>query len=314
MEEDANTSKTIIVGPSVAFESYWEINSENIPSHYSKIKADNYQTEIGGSSANLIAALINQGYHPDLVQFVGPDMQGDFYSHILNDVPTRSGIRTTTIPCLKRTNASNIIREKNGDKVSEHVYEFKGAIVTSIFMENRDVIKSAFKGFEWKIASGIRDSNEEKLFLKDNFGSDSNNILIPKIDLIQNEQFSSVVSMMDVISMNETEFKSSKMHIKDYHELGVSLLIITNSDKGGRFSFLGNSEQYEAYDNHYSEIYETGAGDWFTASLCVSLLNQNIKKIRETGFENVKQAVLYASRIAGIKVGIQGASNGPSHD
>lgn len=308
---ETTATKDFIVGPSVGFETYLDIiQNEQLP-HYAKIQAEGYRTEIGGSSYNIMMALLKQGYTSDLIQFVGKK-EDDLYGNLLRTISI-PGIRTTTIPCLCRTHASTIIRKLKDDDMKEEVIEFKGSIDTNAFYDHRDVIKSAYDGFEWKIASGIRDSNEEMLFLMDNFGENSTNVLIPKIDLIKSDHWKKVIPLMDIIFMNNAEFKATQMSAKEYHELGLPLLVVTNGDKGGKFYFMGEMHEYEAHNVGFATIYETGAGDWFAGSSCVSFKRQGIKKIQETELENIVEAINYASKIAGIKISVPGASNGPSN-
>ncbi len=307
---DAAINKDFIVGPSVGFETYWDIDQDKQLPHYSKIQAEEYRTEIGGSSYNITMALVKQGCNADLLQFIGKGTD-DLYGNLLRSISV-PGVRTTTIPCLCHTHTSSIHRTRKGEHQEEHVLEFKGSMNTNAFYEHREVIKSTYDGYEWKIASGIRDSNEEMLFLVDNFCGGSTNVLIPKIDLIKSDHWKNVIPLMDIIFMNSAEFNSIPMKIKDYHELGLPLLVITNGEKGGKFSFNGKVKEYEAINLGFSEIYETGAGDWLAGSCCASLKKQGIKRIRETGIDKITEAILYASKVTGVKVGMPGASNGPS--
>lgn len=306
-----NTIPKIVVGLSTVLEICWGVDENDQEKNYAKKQAD-LRVEVGGSSYNILQAMIKQGCNPDFVQFAGGS-ESDYFGYLLKNILVVDGIRTTTIPCFSDTRVSSInrLKQSNG-KVLENVYENKYSINSNLFEEHYETLKSALSGFDWKILSGIKDSNEENRLLTDNFSKDSNNVLIPKIDLVKANHWKKIVSIADIIFLNRIEFESSGMSIKEYHELGLPFLVITNSDKGGEFSFNGKHEKYEAFNYGFSEIYETGAGDWFAASTCISLIRKNILKVRESGFENIKEAIGYASRIAGIKIGTPGASNGPS--
>ncbi|MDQ5971619.1 MAG: PfkB protein [Patescibacteria group bacterium] len=289
-----------------------EVENPNV--NYSKKPLDDHQITMGGSTPNIVNGLQKQGYPSTLIGFTGPGGKDDPALNLLNSIEI-PGLTITAVPCLGKTSLSTILRgDPHNKNFDEHLYEYKGTIIQEKFLEYRENLKKSCDGFDWKIASGVKNSNPEMLFLTDNFGDDSNNFLIPKMDLVKDVEFRSIVPIMDVIPMNLAEYQSGNLKIEDYHELGVSLIIITDSGNGGSYSFRGTSGTYDAYLCGYTKIYETGAGDWFVASVIVSLINQGIVKIKDATFENIKTAIEYAARIAGIKVGIKGASNGPSHD
>lgn len=302
-----NYKPRITVGCSVVKEYYCTWNASDEIKNYAKTPASITEDK-GGSSYTIARALKTQGFHPDLVEFVG--------RHNENCSPkneNRNGLSITSIPCLDHTSSSCILRTIREDgSTEERLKEDKGVIDPIQFQIHRDIIKSSFQNADWRIASGVKDSNEEMLFLSDNFTPGSNNILIPKIELVQSEQWKRIVPMMSMICMNKTEFKASGMKLKDYHDLGLPLIIVTDGAKGGEFSFNGETMSYEAFNCNYSEFHETGAGDWFSASVNIPLWKKSIPNIKDAGFENIKEGILYASRIAGIKIGTPGASNGPS--
>jgi sugar/nucleoside kinase (ribokinase family) len=298
----------ILVGKSLTLELYLEETGEH--NGYDKIGLTNYELGIGGSSFLIANALNKLECSPTLLGFIGYEDRSGLLE-LLNHNMSQAGIAIKTIPCLEKTNISVIDRISN----RELIHEYKSPIISGEFMKQRDDLKRYFSSYEWRIASGVGDSEEEMLMTADMFDSRSNNVLIPKINLLQSsEKLRSLLPHTNILSINNYEFLQSALTLKEFNECGVDLIIVTNSNKGGMYSFHGEEASYEAFPIEHSEIFPTGAGDWFTASIVAYLVRNNIASVSNATFKEIEHAILFAAEIAAKKIGCKGAVNGPTLD
>lgn len=301
-----NSTAQIMVGPSLNLEFYQ--NPTHKTNGYDKVELSGYEVGIGGSSFLIANALRNLGYSPELIAFMGPGDDSDLLFDVLNKKITKTGIGLKPISCLKETSTSFIERQTSGREI---IREFKSEIIQEKFLESHNEITNFCEPYDWKIASGIGTRNAELIFVQEIFRENSINVLIPKMTLIESEQFKSILPLVDIICINQHEFEASKMELKEFHDLGIKLTVVTDSDKGGRFCFLGNEGSYDAHIPVTSEVYPTGAGDWFTASLISYLIKEDVKNLKDTRLNTIKEALNFAAEIAGKKVCFKGALNGP---
>ena len=290
-------SKPVLVFPSINWEIY--LHTDNEHNGYDKLLVDDYDMVAGGSSLTIARALIYHNCLPTLFGLVGEnDRTG------LTDRISQSGITFKAVDCLKKTNMSIIQRTVEG---RELIYEHKSDLAEKNLAAIADDLKKHADSFQWRIGSGF---SKELLFLKDLFDQNSNNILIPKRNLLQSEKFKEVLPLVNVVSFNKQEFAESKLSFKDFHKEGVDLVIVTNNSHGGEFSFHGRHESYKPYPIPESaEKFPTGAGDWFTSSTLADLINKGVKKIRDANFTDIRDAIEFAAKISAKKVLHRGASN-----
>lgn len=279
--------------------------------------------ELGGTSSNIAKAMAKMGIQSTLYVLTG--YNDDFYTHCFRYALEHSHekIKTIDFPVLERGHMGFI--PIDGIKKMSQVFGYKGKVQPDKVHLCTEIIKNDFNQTAWRIATGVRPSEVE--LVKALFGENQKGFryLNPRMDLIESKNvFFDLLEQTDVLVVNRDEYEAC---IK-YKEIcsrsgiqklfGVSLVVVTKDKNGGKFSLQNKltdtNEKFDAYTDYIEEgkeIYPTGAGDWFAGSLISSLIETK-KSIYEITKSEIIDAIYFASKIAGKKITIVGAGNGPS--
>lgn len=279
--------------------------------------------ELGGTSSNVAKAMAKMGIATTLYALTG--YNDDFYSHCFRYALAHSpGIHTVEFPILEQGHMAFI--PIDGVKKTSQVFGYKGTIQPNKITNCIEIIKkdAAEAKNVWRIATGVRppEANLVKALFGENHGF---RYLNPRLDLIQSKDlFFDLLKETDVLVINHTEYEACT-HYKEIGSrsdiqkiFGVSLVVVTKDKDGGKYSLSNNvtevAEKFDACTDYLSEgieIFCTGAGDWFAGAL-VSRFVKLGKSILDITKEEIIDAIKFASRVAGKKITMRGAGNGPS--
>jgi sugar/nucleoside kinase (ribokinase family) len=277
--------------------------------------------ELGGTSSNVAKAMAKMGIPTTLYALTG--YNDDFFSHCFRYALKKSpGINTIEFQILEQGNMAFIPIDEV-KKVSQ-VFGSKGKIQPDKIASCIEIIKNDVAENVWRIATGVRSPEVElvKALLGNHRGF---RYLNPRVDLIQSKEiFFDLLKQTDVLVINHAEYIACISHKEinsrsDIQKMfGVSLVIVTCDQYGGKFAlandFTDTKRQFDACTDYITdgvEIFPTGAGDWFAGAL-ISCFVKLGKSILEITNEEIIDAVYFASRVAGKKITIRGAGNGPS--
>lgn len=277
--------------------------------------------ELGGTSSNMAKAMAKMGVEAKLYALTG--YNDDFYSHCFHYAMKHSlGVKTIEFPILEQGHMAFI--PIDGVKKVSQVFGYKGKIQPDKIASCVEIIKNDVEKNVWRIATGVRPPEVElvKALLGNHRGF---RYLNPRVDLIQSKEiFFDLLKQTDVLVINHAEYIACTSHKEinsrsDIQKMfGVSLVIVTHDSDGGKFlltnEFTETRGQFDACTDYITdgvEIFPTGAGDWFAGALisCFVKLEKSIFKITK---EEIIDAITFASRVAGKKITMRGAGNGPS--
>lgn len=279
-----------------------------------------FTCDLGGTSANTAKALSNMGIPSRLYALTG-------YNNDLNTVNLRyaldhspDNISTVEFNILEKSHLG--FTPVDGVKKTSQVFGFKGQLQTNKIQNCVQAIKKNSKKNVWKVATGVRPQEVElvKALFGESYGF---RYLNPRINLIKEKKiFFDLLKQTDILVMNQAEFDACSNYeevnsMDDLHEkFGISLIIVTKSEEGGKFSLKNNSKIQGKYDACFDyikdgvEIYQTGTGDWFGGSF-LSIIDKTEKSIYDVNEDDILKAINFARRVAGKKVTMAGPNNGP---
>ncbi|MFA6392800.1 MAG: PfkB family carbohydrate kinase [Candidatus Paceibacterota bacterium] len=279
--------------------------------------------ELGGTSSNVAKAMAKMGIQSTLYTLTG--YNDDFYTHCFRYALKYSHekIQTVEFPILEQGHMGFI--PIDGIKKSSQVFGYKGNLLPSKISDCIKIIEQDVGKNVWKIATGTRPSESD--LVKALFGENHKGFryLNPRMDLIQSKEiFFNLLRQTDVLVINHAEYEACT-HYKEIGSradiqkmFGVSLVVVTKDRDGGKYSLSNNvtevTEKFDAYTDYIfdgEEIFPTGAGDWFAGSL-ISFFVKTGKSILEITEEEIKEAIYFAAKVAGKKITMRGAGNGPS--
>lgn len=277
--------------------------------------------ELGGTSSNVAKAMAKMEVETKLYALTG--YNDDFYSHCFHYAMKHSpGVRTIEFPILEQGHMAFI--PIDGVKKVSQVFGYKGKIQPDKIASCIEIIKNDAEENVWRIATGVRPP-EVKL-VKALFGNHHGfRYLNPRVDLIQSKKiFFDLLRQTDVLVINHAEYIACTSYkeissLSDIQKMfRVSLVVVTCDKDGGKFALKNNvtdtKKQFSACTDYITdgvEIFPTGAGDWFAGATisCFVKLKKSILEITE---EEIIDAISFASKVAGKKITIRGAGNGPS--
>lgn len=300
--------------PEIALVGF-SINSEIIPSYdgrtpLEKAPLASIVANIGGTSANVALAIQTFGGSSKLLALMGEG--DDLQTHILKYVLRNCKIPYIDFPILSTSHIAFIPE----DGIQTRVFGLKGKILDQKLSSTIDEISK--ETGKWRIATGVRIEEVElvlSLFNK-HIGFRSLN---PRMELIKNKPvFFELLKSVDLLILNMAEYRECKVTSpSELHKYGPSLVIVTDSENGGMFSHKKTgAEIFPActdYIKEESRLFTTGAGDWFHGSF-ISKCMEIGKPFSELDLSEITDFVTFAARVAGKKITMEGASNGPSND
>jgi sugar/nucleoside kinase (ribokinase family) len=295
-----------LVGLSFNSEEYYYYNGK---AESEKVPITNHKEALGGTSANVAAAIRTLGKESKVLALTGPD--DDEKTVLLEKVIKKQKLHYRKFPILNKSHYALIL---NDGLNPQQLLSFKGKIIEAEI--DQTIAKIEEENGQWRIATGVRDQEVplvEALFNKhEGFRS-----LNPRMELIQNkEAFKKLLKKTDLLILNYSEYHACNVaSLTEFHECGPSLVIVTDSKNGGFFSHKKfKPETFNAckdYVNGSTQIYSVGCGDWFNGSLtsmCMDIGNS----FPEMTCEELRISINFAARVAGKKVTMEGAINGPT--
>lgn len=129
--------------------------------------------------------------------------------------------------------------------------------------------------------------------------------------LCARKEFKKILSLVDLLVLNQREFNETGMKLAELHSCGPRIVVVTHDKEGGMFSF------YSGYCNRFRPVdfpggkFETGAGDWFLGAV-VSELIRIRKSVLTVHHMQFAEVINFAARVAGKKITIPGGGNGPT--
>jgi sugar/nucleoside kinase (ribokinase family) len=265
-------------------------------------------SDLCGTSANVARAIKQLGQSSKVLALTG--INDDLESHILRFALEKFPVPFSEFRILNHSHIS--ILPIDGIPHPK-IFGKKGNIENGKI--NETIMKINEENGLWRIATGVRP--EETDLVKELFNKHAGyRSLNPRLELItEREKFLNILKNTDLLIMNHSEFDfCEETSIELLHKYGPKLVIVTRNEEGGMFSKKGIKPEKFKPCNEYissSEIYETGAGDWFHAAFIVRCIELN-KSIDTLTIEEVRDCISFAAQVSGKKVTMPGAANGPS--
>ena len=300
-----------------------EISYEYADSVGEKGALDSFTVSLSGTSANVATALKRLGGNPLLVV---PSEKGESdASHLLDLALRRSGLTTARINILDQTPLA--VYPVNGHREGRSLlYGRKGTLSTQSKRIERAVREIESYNGLWRIATGV-DPGFAPLAWHLLGEKSSFRVFSPNLILCRHPEFSllkSLLSRSDLLIINKLEFETLGRSESFIHELGVSLIVVTDGEKGGRFSLKNQttgavikSGKYAA-EQPTAPIFPIGAGDWFLAGLATSIMEAEdaglFQSLDAVPLQAVEEACSFGAKVAGLKVTMRGGSAGPKRE
>ncbi len=269
------------------------------------------EVNLGGTSANVATAIQTLGGKSHLLTLTGNEET--FETYVLDYVFKKFKIPFTKFPILDKSNISIIPIDGLSPEESK-VFCSKGLIREDLIAKTIKEIKKLSNGL--RIATGVRLGEIElvKAFFNNRKGYRSLN---PRIELIQKRDvFKDIMTHTDIIFLNSSEYEECLVTSpEDLHEYGPHIIVVTAGDKGGMVSLKGHgAERFEAckvYTQPEIPIHTTGAGDWFQGGFHYNFMKMG-KSLMELTMEDLLESADFGARVAGKKITMLGAHNGPT--
>jgi len=274
---------------------------KDIPSKGQSILGDDFKIGPGGKGSNQAITVAKLGGNIDFITKIGKDSYGEMALNLYkeNNVKTDSVLIDNNNP----TGVAGIMVDQYGNNAINIVPGASGKITDQDIHSNLETIKNS-KVFltQLEIPHDVT-INALKL-------AKENNCITILNPAPAREIAESDFKLIDYFTPNETEaeyYLNQKLDndedIKDaaskFLDKGVKNIIITLGEKG---SYFANNKQNFFIKSHYLKekvIDTTGAGDVFNGALAFSLANDT----------NIKDAILFANKVAGISTTRLGAAN-----
>lgn len=276
---------------------------------------NNLEINLSGSSTNVATCLKNMGYNTNLL--VPVEKGGSDLSKIMDIALDKCGLNHTKMNLLSKSSVAVFPVNEIGDS---KIYGKKGVIEDDfpLIQKAKSDIDLLTPG--WRIATGV-DKNffelTEHFFSKEeNF---SRRILGPHHTVCDNPLIMErLLRKSDMLILNKYEFSKMNSSLREVHNLGVSLVIITDGENGGMFSFLNRNNiarvgKWDSVLPSEGPVYTIGAGDWFHGAF-LSYLFKEVSSVKKPTFKLIKQACNFAAKVASKKIKIQGGSSGPTFE
>lgn len=259
---------------------------------------------LAGTSANVARAIMTLGHESRLFALTGKERNAEGY--LLNFLLKESKIPHVKFPVLESSDFTIIPLDDQSDAKSRCL---KNEMVQRRI---KNVLKHVeeIEGGTWRIGTGVRGQHIElaKAFFNRHFG---HRVLNPRAEIINpTVSFRELLKSTDFLIINSTEYKAfqltspSELH-KFLYKKGQTLVIVTESKHGGMFSLKGHPvERFNACTDYLLDeqpVFENAAGDCFEGGF-ISKLGDFGKSIATATIDDVRQAILFATHVAGKKI------------
>jgi len=283
------------------------------------------ECQLGGTSANVASALAKLGMKTVLFALTGHN--NDFHTHCLHFVIENPppNISIVNFPILEKGHMGFV--PIDGIKETPQVFGYKGKIQQEKIADCLKIIRNEEREV-WRIATGVRPPEVE--LVKALFGEHHGfRYLNPRKELIlEKEILIDLLRQTDILVLNQKEFDLCKKFdiclgyndlnsmVNMQNEFAISLVVVTNGEDGGKFSLSTKvatiRDKYKAFPATVGKkVFTTGAGDWFAGALIYTFVKAG-KSILEITEAEISDAMCLATKVAGKKITMRGAGNGPS--
>lgn len=296
----------IIVGMAVNPEIYFSYNMQD---GQQKHKLIDFEINLSGTSGNIATALASLGHRSTLFGLIG--FNGTPEDLLIKNFNPKD-FDFLKLEVLDNSSLSLIPDDSVNESV---VVGRRGSVLESKFQETLDFVKNLPES-SYKILTGTL---PHEVDLGINFlGHGGCKIFTPNRSLCQSGLLKDVLPFVDILIQNLDEhydlMKNLNLteisQIHNYGPTGPYLYIVTDEERGGIFSFKGQTSRFDAF--HFpGKKFPTGAGDWFLSSLVSKFLAFE-ESPNYLNFEEIQESINFASKIAGIKVTFAGATKGPN--
>ncbi len=270
-----------------------------------KLLLKNFEIFPAGSSVNVATALAKCGYSSLVVGLTGKNTQSD-YDILLNHAMSKLSLSFKRLSILKKANVAVYPIDKTSE--NNRVIGSTSTIISREILDKAAREVETLKG-DWRIATGIIPAHTKLLLALFN-GSHGYRVLNPKPMLLKKHAvLKTILGCTDMLLVNKKELQMARLSLKQIHSLGVRLIIITEDKHGGYFSLEGKVGNFQPLRLNLP-TYSVGTGDWFNGGFLSKAfeIKENIGSIT---FSGVQECVHWAAIVAGIKVTMRGATNGP---
>lgn len=296
---------TALVGFSINPELYTQYDGRT---QQEKANLTSIKARIGGTSANVATAIQKFGGQSKLLALKGEG--DDLQTHILEYVLRTCNISYKNFPILDTGHIALIPEDGIQQK---KVFGLKGKLNKEKIPET--LVEIDKENGKWRIATGVR--TEEVELVKHLFNKHvGHRSLNPRMELVKNKSvFLDLLNNTDLLILNMAEYQACQVvSPSELHKHGPSLVVVTNGEEGGLFSHKTNGSEFFPACNDYiksdTKLFNTGIGDWFHGSF-ISKCMELGKPFSELNLEEITNFVQFAAMVAGKKITMEGASNGP---
>lgn len=276
---------------------------------HKKGRLDLFEADLCGTSANVARAINKLGQSSKLLALTG--VNGDLETHMLGWVLQNFSLPYSEFPILNQSHIAILPIDGFNDPIT---FGKKGTIETSKIEET--LVKIKMERGQWRIATGVRPA--EIILVEELFGRHTGfRSLNPRQELVEDRiSFLRILKKTDFLVMNHSEYDACRTtSVAELHQYGPRLIIVTQREFGGMFSLSGFlPERFDVCTDFVSpeiQICNPGSGDWFNAAFHVRCMELG-KSINTLDIKDVRECVKFAARVAGKKVTMPGAANGPT--
>lgn len=265
-----------------------------------------FRVDLSGSSADVAIALRNMGRSPLLLGLVGRETGDE--DLLLRAVLERNAIPFEGLRLLDRTSIAVLPVDRSG---KSRVVGRRGNILPELMEDAESSVGVRVGSSEtFRIATGVRSCEARLVHALFKGAAPGFRVLNPNIALCkEKETLLSLLRETDVLIVNENEYQEMGMpHPSELHAFGPGTVIVTWATRGGICSHRGTQIQYVAVNCPGEKTYLPGAGDWFLGGF----LSAFDGSVSEATPVFMKDALTFAAIVAGKKVTMSGAGNGPT--
>ncbi len=308
-----NNKDPILIGPSVDIQYSFSHPGDN----QEKTIIESLDVGLSGSSANIARAIYNLTELKDNIKLIGLVGNDDgAITHQLQWITQKSNISIIPISILTSTSVSFVPQNLKEDKTI--VYGYRGTIIEDKLAEATNQIK-ALNG-TWRIATAVHQGNMEiAKSLHNNMKGYRSISLRPEL-CQDKENLKQVLSHSDILFLNDHEWNlvqksfnntTPEETMKRIHDLGVHIIVVTSGESGGYCSMANQIIFFKSFSYGQSK-FTTGSGDWFSGAFIGHCINTNKRGVYEITTDELVQCLTFGAKVAGRKVQMIGAANGPT--
>ncbi len=273
-----------------------------------KLPLEDFSIQLSGSSSDVAIGLSKLGHNARLIGLIAES--ADDQSALLNIAVKKHSIPHLLVPALDHTSVAVLPGDISG---KNRIVGKRGEILNHTLETAARLIGEASAATEWRIATGAR-TREFPLIstlLGENPGR---RVLNPNLFLCRERTaFKNIISYADILVMNKNEEAACGMSFLELHAAGPHLVIVTEGERGGRYSLGGIVGRFYAIPPVSETLFLAGAGDWFLAGFLASCVRVSFSAF-EGNEHLLHQCLEFGARVAAKKITMPGAGNGPSLD